>query len=218
MQTGGTGMVVELGGGYRLRQAEASDHAAMEMVCLKTGDSGADATAREDDPRLLGLIYAVPYQVFAPQYAFVIEGPNGVCGYVLGALDSAAYYDWAAREWFPKVAATLADPGPDKAKWTKGSDWARYEIHHPEFTYPEALHPYPAHGHIDLLPEVQGKGFGRRALEHVMAALRRDGARGMHLGVSPRNRGALAFYERLGFTRLTGPGAPRNAVYMVRGL
>lgn len=207
-------MDVDLGDGYRLRQARAEDHPALEMVCLKTGDSGADASAREDDPRLLGLIYAVPYQVFAPAYAFVIEGPNGVVGYVLGALDSAAYYEWAGREWFPKIAASVADPGADETRW-KGSDWARRQIHHPSFTYPEALHPYPAHGHIDLLPEVQGKGFGRKALEQAMAALRRDGAKGMHLGVSPRNRGALAFYEKLGFTRLTGPGAPRNAVYMV---
>ncbi|MBN9308979.1 MAG: GNAT family N-acetyltransferase [Devosia sp.] len=211
-------MVVELGGGYRLRQAEASDHAAMEMVCLRTGDSGADATAREDDPRLLGLIYAVPYQVFAPEFAFVIEGPNGVCGYVLAVTDSAAYYAWAQREWFPGIAATVADPGPDKATWTRGSDWARYEIHHPDFTYPEALHPYPAHGHIDLLPEAQGRGFGRRALEHVMAALARAGAPGMHLGVSTSNHAALAFYERLGFARLTGPGAPTHAVYMVKAL
>lgn len=209
-------MDVELGDGYRLRQARVEDHPALEMVCLKTGDSGADASAREDDPRLLGLIYAVPYQVFAPDYAFVIEGPNGVVGYVLGALDSAAYYEWAGREWFPKIAATVADPGADETRWT-GSDWARRLIHHPSVTYPPALHPYPAHGHIDLLPEVQGKGFGRKALEHAIAALKRDGAKGMHLGVSPRNRGALAFYEKLGFTRLTGPGAPRNAVYMVMG-
>ena len=211
------GMALELGDGYRLRPATAADHPALEMVCLKTGDSGKDATEREDDPRLLGLIYAVPYQVFAPEYAFVIDGPNGVCGYVLGALDSAAYYEWAGREWFPKVASTLADPGPDRDTW-KGSDWARHELHHPQFTYPPALHPYPAHGHIDLLPEIQGRGFGRKALEHVMAALKRDGAPGMHLGVGPRNRNALAFYERLGFVRLTGPDAPRNAVYMVREL
>lgn len=209
-------MDVELGDGYRLRRATAEDRPALEMVCLKTGDSGADASAREDDPRLLGLIYAVPYQVFAPDYAFVIDGPNGVAGYVLGVPDSAAYYDWAGREWFPTIAATVADPGPDEASWT-GSDWARRLIHHPSFTYPAALHPYPAHGHIDLLPEVQGKGFGRKALEHAMTALKRDGAKGMHLGVSPRNRGALAFYEKLGFMRLTGPDAPRNAVYMVMG-
>lgn len=208
-------MALDLGDGYQLRPALESDHAALEMVCLKTGDSGKDATAREDDPRLLGLIYAVPYQVHSPQYAFIVDGPNGVAGYVFGTLDSAAFYDWAGTVWFPKVAATLTDPGKDRAAWN-GSDWARYELHHPRFTYPSALHPYPAHGHIDLLPEVQGKGFGRKALEHVMAALKRDGAAGMHLGVGKTNLAAIAFYERLGFARLTGPGTPRDAVYMVQ--
>ncbi len=217
MQTGGTGMVVEFGGGYRLRQAEAADHAALEMVCLKTGDSGDDATAREDDPRLLGLIYAVPYQVYAPEYAFVVDGPGGVCGYVLGVRDSAEYYAWAAREWFPPIAATLADPGPDRRTW-KASDWARWEIHHPTFVYPEALHRYPAHGHIDLLPEVQGRGIGRVALETVMDRLRASGVPGMHLGVGPRNVKAQAFYRRLGFEHVTGEGAPRNAYYMARDL
>ena len=48
------------------------------MVCLKTGDAGQDATAREDDPQLLGLIFAIPYQVLEPDFAFVIDGPNGV--------------------------------------------------------------------------------------------------------------------------------------------
>jgi GNAT superfamily N-acetyltransferase len=208
-------MDIDLGEGYRLRNATEADRPALEMVCLRTGDSGKDATAREDDPRLLGLIYAVPYQVFAPEFAFVIDGPSGVCGYVLGVKDSAPFYDWAAREWFPKVAKTLSDPGPDKAGW-KGSDWARNYIHHPSFTYPASLHPYPAHGHIDLLEEVQGRGFGRKALEHLGAAIAAAGAPGLHLGVSPTNASALAFYERLGYRRLTGEGAPRNAVYMVK--
>src|SRR5687768_5326161 len=90
--TGATGMVFDFGDGYRLRAALAEDHAALNMVCLKTGDSGKDATAREDDPDLLGLIYAVPYQVYEPDFAFVIDGPNGVCGYILGAPDTAGIY------------------------------------------------------------------------------------------------------------------------------
>jgi len=208
-------MVVEFGDGFRLRQATAEDRPALEMVCLRTGDSGADATAREDDPRLLGLIYAVPYQVFEPDYAFVIEGPNGVCGYVLGARDSAAFYDWAGRAWFPNIATTVDDPGPDEARWTRGSDWARSEIHRPDLYYTPILHPYPAHGHIDLLPEAQGRGIGRKGIEHLIEALRASGAPGMHLGVSNTNARALAFYEKLGFTRLSGPDAPTHATYMV---
>lgn len=218
MGAGDTRMVaVEFEGGYRLRQAEQADHPALEMVCLKTGDSGDDASAREDDPRLLGLIYAVPYQVHAPEFAFVVDGPDGVCGYVLGVSDSADYYAWAEREWYPQVSKRLTDPGPDRAGW-KGSDWARYELHHPSFVYPPVLHRYPAHGHIDLLPQVQGRGIGRAALELVMDRLRAAGAPGMHLGVGPRNVKAQAFYRKLGFEQVTGEGAPRNAYYMARDL
>ncbi len=210
-------MEFDFGGGYQLRGARGEDHSALKLVALRTGDAGRDASGREDDPGLLGLIYAVPYQVFSPEFAFVVEGPGGVCGYVLGTPDSAAFYEWMGREWFPKIAAGVADPGPDEARW-RGSDWARWMIHHPAFVYPEALKPYPAHGHIDLLPEVRGRGIGRRGLELVMGRLAAAGAPGMHLQVSPRNGNARHFYERLGFARLKAEGLPRHTVFMVREL
>jgi ribosomal protein S18 acetylase RimI-like enzyme len=212
-----TGMVLDFGDGYRLRHALASDHAAMNLVCLKTGDSGKDATAREDDPDLLGLIYAAPYQVYAPQFAFVVEGPSGVCGYVLGALDSKSFYERLETEWFPPIAARLADPGPDKRRWG-GSDWARRMIHHPDFDLAPALDPYPAHGHIDLLEEARGRGIGRRSMEYLMGTLRDAGAPGMHLGVSPVNRGAQKFYSRLGFEHISDATLPRHTVFMARRL
>lgn len=209
-------MTLGLGGGYVLRQARSDDHAAMNRICLLTGDSGKDATTKEDDPDLLGLIYAVPYQVFAPRYAFVIDGPNGVCGYALGVVESDAFYRWAGTEWFPQIAHRHPDPGPDESQW-RGSDWARYWVHHPEFPYFESLHSYPAHGHLDLLEEVQGRGFGRRALQHVMECLAADGALGMHLGVNPSNEGAMSFYAKLGFTPLACEVSPRRPVFMVKG-
>ncbi|MDB5541183.1 MAG: family acetyltransferase [Devosia sp.] len=210
-------MELDLGGGYRLRPALWNDYAALCRVCLKTGDAGKDATGREDDPDLLGLIYAVPYQALAPEFAFVVEGPDGVCGYVLGALDTPAFYEKLEVEWFPALAARIGDPGPDESRW-QGSDWARHAIRHPEFIYPEALQAYPAHGHIDLLEEARGRGIGRRAMEHLMGKLAAAGARGMHLQVSPRNRGAQAFYRKLGFAVLRDWELPRHTVFMVRGL
>ena len=170
-------MALDFGGGYQLRAALPEDHAALKLVCLRTGDSGKDATAREDDPDLLGLIYAVPYQVYEPDFAFVVDGPNGVCGYIFGAPDTPDIYARMGAEWFPALAARLSDPGPDESQW-QGSDWARYAIHHPEFVYPEVLHRYPAHGHIDLLEEARGRGIGRRGMEHLMEKLRRAGATG----------------------------------------
>ena len=95
---------------------------------------------------------------------------------------------------------------------------ARRAIHHPEFVYPEVLHRYPAHGHIDLLAEARGRGIGRRGMEHVMAKLKRAEARGMHLQVSPVNRGAQMFYRKLGFEVLSDPVLPRHTTFMVVGL
>jgi GNAT superfamily N-acetyltransferase len=66
---------------------------------------------------------------------------------------------------------------------------------------------YPAHLHIDLLPETQGQGVGRQLIETLSAELRRRGVPGVHLEVDPANTGAAAFYERIGMQRLaTAPG------------
>lgn len=207
-------MELDFGAGYALRKAQWTDYAALNRVCLLTGDSGKDASGREDDPDLLGLIYAVPYQVFSPEFAFVVEGPDGVCGYMLGAPDSAAFYARVGAEWFPPLARRLRDPGPDEARWV-GSDWARRAIHHPEFVYPPILHAYPAHGHIDLLEEARGRKIGTRGFRLVMERLKATGASGMHLQVSPKNAGALGFYRTLGFERLHDESLPRHTAFMV---
>ncbi|HLE99528.1 MAG TPA: GNAT family N-acetyltransferase [Gaiellaceae bacterium] len=45
----------------------------------------------------------------------------------------------------------------------------------------------------------QGRGFGRRAMELVLAEARSDGAPAVTLSVVPGERSALDFYRRLGF-------------------
>ena len=68
---------------------------------------------------------------------------------------------------------------------------------------------YPAHLHVDLLPRLQGQGWGRRVVESVLAGLTAAGATGVHLGVDQGNTGAQQFYLRLGFTELEGPPGAR---------
>jgi len=211
-------MALDMGGGFTLRQAKEDDQKALGMICLKTGDAGQDASAREDDPVLIGAIYALPYQVIEPMFAFVIEHPeHGVSGYVLGAPDTARFYRVIEETWFKTLRGTVCDPGPDRSTW-KGSDWARHYIHHPTYSFPKSLHRYPAHGHIDLLPVAQGRGMGGTALRFLMGQLASQGVPGLHLGVDPRNAGALRFYERLGFKRHVADDLEPNALVMVMEL
>lgn len=68
---------------------------------------------------------------------------------------------------------------------------------------PSLLHLYPAHFHIDILPEYQGKGWGGAMLAMWLQCVKGLGAEGVHLGMVRGNAGARRFYERSGF-RLCG--------------
>ena len=203
--------------GFFLRRATVEDHPALVKVCLETGDAGKDATAIEDDPELLGLIYAVPYQVLEPDLAFVIDGPYGVSGYLFGAVDTVAFNARLAARWYPDLRRRTTDPGPDAASWG-GSDWARRLIHHPDFTVPGSLAAYPSHSHIDLLPPARGKGIGRRVMAFLERSLAAAGSPGLHLQVNPRNGNAIGFYGALGYRVLREPDLPPDYVYVAKRL
>jgi GNAT superfamily N-acetyltransferase len=194
-------MILDFGDGFFLRRATADDHDALCMVCLKTGDAGADATLREDDPKLMGQIYAVPYQVLESELAFAIEGPQGVAGYLFGVLDTRAFNARLAAEWYPALRQRVADPDDDRRAW-RGSDWARHAIHHADFTVPDALAAWPSHGHIDLLPAARGRGIGRRCMRLLEERLAQAGSTGLFLDVHPRNTKARGFYGALGYERV----------------
>lgn len=202
--------------GFVIRKAQARDHKALSLICLATADSGADASHFPDDPALPGLYFALPYQVYEPDFAFVVQDAQGICGYVLGAPDSRGFAAVMESDWLPPLRARIAAPGP-AADWVH-FDWLRDLIHRPPALPPIDLGRYPAHGHIDLLPRAQGRGVGALAMQTMMQALATDGVPGIHLGVSPRNPRAMHFYGKLGFRHLDPPGIWNDTIYMARAL
>lgn len=55
---------------------------------------------------------------------------------------------------------------------------------------------YPAHLHIDLLPECQHQGIGSRLIKTLADHLRRQRIKGLMLNVANDNKNALRFYEK----------------------
>jgi len=50
-----------------------------------------------------------------------------------------------------------------------------------------------------LLPDMQGKGHGKRMLDYAQTWAREQGASYLLLNVNKYNKGAIAFYEKVGF-------------------
>jgi ribosomal protein S18 acetylase RimI-like enzyme len=187
--------------GPLVRPYAPADLEALYEICLRTGASGEDASPLMDDHRLLGEIYAAPYAIHQPELAFVVDDGTGTAsGYVLGALDTAAFEATLEQAWWPG----LRERYPDGRRSGRLDDLFVALLHNRHVPSEEVLGPYPSHLHIDLLPPVQGQGWGRRLLDRLFEALRERGSPGVHLGVSAANERAIGFYRHLGFVELHG--------------
>ncbi len=190
---------------FNIRRCEPRDVDAAYDVCLRTGDNGEDASLAFDDPKALGHIYVGPYLRLEPQLAFVLEDPQGVCGYALGALDSRWFYDAYLNQWLPEIRVRHREPTGDPVQWTR-TQKVYFEYYHPEIFMPEPYNQYPSHLHIDLLPRARGRGLGREMMNMLLAELTAKGSPGVHLGMGATNARAERFYRKLGFHELTRVG------------
>ncbi|RLP73477.1 GNAT family N-acetyltransferase [Mycetocola manganoxydans] len=178
----------------RIRPYTPADRPAIADICVRTGDSGQDATGLHSSDGLLPDIYALPYVDREPELAFVVDNGERAVGYIIGTADTRAFADWFNTGWWPRAATRYDADGPDKELLASVANPNRMLI--------PAVDEYPAHLHIDLLPEAQGQGFGRSLIETLAASLAERGIRGLHLVVGTANTNAQAFYKRVGFTEL----------------
>jgi ribosomal protein S18 acetylase RimI-like enzyme len=186
----------------RIRQATEEDMVALFEICLRTADNGGDASARYSDPRLPGYVWAVPYLKFAPAFAFVLADGGRVVGYALATPDTAAFAEQLEREWWPQVRRDVAGFVPARP----GDGEILQRIARPERHPVWLLADYPAHLHINILPDAQSAGWGRRMIEVELAALKAASVAGVHLGIAPKNERAKGFYRHLGFEDVSRNG------------
>lgn len=189
-----------------IRPATPADYPALYRICTETADAGGDARALYSDPDYPGQRFVVPYARFAPDFAFVLERDGEVQGYVVAAPDTRAFEAQLQAEWWPQLQEKYRDRSASAPLDSKVLD----SIRHPDRAADTLVTQWPAHLHINLLPAAQKGGWGRRMIEHELAALRTAGVSGVHLGVSLQNEQVCAFYQRMGFT----PILRSNAIYM----
>lgn len=178
-----------------IRPYKKSDLPKLYEICLKTGNSGKDATKLYKDPLLLGNFYSAPYAVIHPELTFILADNDIPVGYILGTNHSEFFYLETEKEWFPPLRKKY--PLPEENDNTPDAKIIRL-IHKGHLPKPELL-SYPAHLHIDILPEGQGQGKGRKLIETFCNKLIKMKVQALHLEVGKRNTNAIKFYEKIGF-------------------
>ena len=182
-----------------IRTAALGDEARLYEICVLTGDSGKDATGIFQQPNLLGDIWVGPYLHLSPAHCFVVDDKDEVLGYCIATLDSTSFETVTAALWWPAKQAIYTKPDiAQKDSWSRDERLAHL-IHNPLTSPTEFLEKFPSHAHINLVAEMQGKGWGKKLMEAMENSLREAGSPGVHLILSSKNLNALTFYQAIGY-------------------
>lgn len=195
-----------------IRPYRPGDRDAVYEICVRTGAAGQDARGRLSTDDLIPDLYAGPYLELEPEHGYVLDNGERAVGYVIGTASTSGFVAAYRREWLPKVRLRYQPPSGEPAS---EEERKLADLFNPERMLRPELAPYPAHLHIDLLPEAQRGGHGRALVETFLASVATAGASACHLTVRPNNQGALQFYAKTGWERLDVPD-PGNWVVFVR--
>jgi ribosomal protein S18 acetylase RimI-like enzyme len=208
-----------------VRGFRPGDRPAVRRICHQAGYMGAPADWYWRHAESFADVWTGYYTDREPESFFVADRDGEVLGYLAGCVDSA-------RAPSPKAALTraairhglLLRPGTAGFFWRGIRESLGLETPTGELRDPR----WPAHLHIDLLPQARGQGVGTALMQEWFARLRALGVPGCHLSTFAENAAAIRFFERMGFRRhgerirtpgmRTPAGEQHHLQYLVRDL
>ena len=148
------------------------------------------------------------YVSLTPDTCFILDDGTGrVVGYCIGTADTTSFAQrW--RDVFTPIVDPILVPRPDiqsndplmERDEIKGFRHAVYNADCSMLQpWSQMLQQYPAHMHIDILPEYQRKGHGTILINTFFEAVKDRGANGVHLDMVQHNVTGRAFYQKIGF-------------------
>ncbi|EGR49234.1 uncharacterized protein TRIREDRAFT_22257 [Trichoderma reesei QM6a] len=220
-----------------IRQYKPSDFDGMAHICRETLNPALASSAA--GRRLAPYVWTHQYTHLSPTTCFVLDdGAGQPVGYCIGCPDIAAFvadYDSYVTDVLdvsPEGEVTRPEDLEAKGEPLFLADGSVNEVALARLAYnprlllvegnDDLLAEYKATMHIDLLPEVQGMGWGRKLLERFVGSVEgvrrmRDGSesRGIWIGVAGDNGKVVPFYEKLGF-RIKERPVESKTFFMVR--
>lgn len=167
----------------KIREAVLSDLERVKYICIQT----ADEKAKNDEAtgEIIADTYATYYIREEPETCFVLEDDGLVVGYIICSTNVKNF-----KKKFRKI---------DLAEIKKINKFSAIENWFIPVPYMIFKKIYPAHLHINILEDYQGKGYGTELMNILLLKLKEKGIKGVMLLAAEGNAGAVKFYKRNGF-------------------
>ena len=186
----------------RVRKAQTGDLERVQYVCRMT--AGEEAQQDEAVGEVISRMYSTYYIRECADTCFVLaDDEDRAVGYILCEPDYKRYSRVFRETDVPEIKRLNKKDGLLSTFLP--------------IPYRFFGKKYPAHLHIDILPEYQNQGYGSVLLKALLGELQSRGIKGVMLIASADNTGAIRFYERHSFkTVIKSNGI--NAIIMAKKL
>jgi ribosomal protein S18 acetylase RimI-like enzyme len=148
------------------------------------------------DHEMLALRWIRPYLVTEPQNCFALEHPGTrrAVGYILCASDTIAYGNEFEISYLPNLQDRFEALKKQSFRYLEENRKLLFFSRNQNIGFDGT--DYPAHLHINILPEYQRFGYGGLLLSAYEENLRSRGVRGYHLITGANNTKGIAFYNK----------------------
>ena len=185
-----------------IRSFKNSDIQGILKICYRTGYMGESLHNRDifNDVKLFGYLFCIYYPYYEPDNVFLAVDQNDkIVGYIMGTDNSKKQEDMFKRKMVLKIAirALLYTSW----KYRESFKALMFFIKNLSLkSQPKNLYKeYPAHLHMNVLPEYQHMGIGSKLINVFEKHIKEKGVQGIHLRTSNNNIKALPFYEKKGY-------------------
>ncbi|MDV6375473.1 GNAT family N-acetyltransferase [Deinococcus arenicola] len=179
-----------------IRRVLPTDEARLGEIAYLTGFFGNSAGKYFPDPQLFADLWVRAYFRLPDAVGYVGQVDGNVIGYIIGSVNETAY-----RRALGRVVAGTVLPGVLTRRYSRpllALPYLTRTLRFPSLHASET--DFPAHLHLNLLPQSRGLGLGRGLLKTFLERLEARGVPGVQLSTTDENEAALGLYTKAGFT------------------
>ena len=170
-----------------IRKYEEKDYENVRFVCHNS--EGPDEVPDHDTGVFIHDTFCNYYIENEPENCFVADDDGKAVGYIICAENFDKFKAIFDEKYLPRSKQF----GEDRYQWA-------YTAYNAQEKFKDE---YPAHFHIDILPEYHRMGLGGKLVAALCEHLASKGIEGVCLTCGPRNERAVNFYKKRGFTLLS---------------
>ncbi|XP_053476868.1 protein O-GlcNAcase isoform X1 [Ictalurus furcatus] len=204
---------------YSIRPYFSKDEAAVYKICREMYTEGCEGIPFPDqEPDLIGDRLVGGFLTLSPDYGFVLEDEEGICGYALGTVDVKPFVKKCKLSWIPFMQEKYNKP--DSEKDLSEAEKMMLSFHEEEEGLPDSfLSNFPSLIKVDIHAKVTDPSVAKSMMGCLLSSLKANGSHGAFCEVRQIDKRMLDFYGKLGcFEVAKMEGFPKDVIIMGRSL